>query len=437
MRFFITLTSLLSLMLISMTGIAQAEKIDAIAAIVNGTAITCYEVDRDKEMLIQQIKQSGQGSLPSDLFLSERALDTRITLLLQKQEAAKLGITVADDEVDNAIANVESKNNIPAGQLSEILKAQGVDVNDYRETLRDRLLTGKVVNTVVRSKLSISEESMREYYRKFLKDPKPIREVQLAQIFISLPPSPTPEEFSKASNKTELIYEKLAHGANFKKISALESDAPDAKQGGEMGWFFPGGIAEQFNEVFSIPVGGVAKPIRSAGGFHILKVSNERMHAPQVGESRDEIHARHILIKLPESADPATTAKIRYRASTIAREMKNSSDEAFSTRAKEASQGPSAERGGDLGWFGQGQMIPEFETVAFAMSPGETSDVVETSFGLHIIRVIAKRHIDPNAFEVHRDQIQELLTNSEMQSQAPRWLENLKAQAVIEHKGCN
>ncbi|MDX8404090.1 MAG: peptidylprolyl isomerase, partial [Mariprofundaceae bacterium] len=198
-----------------------------------------------------------------------------------------------------------------------------------------------------------------------------------------------------------------------------------------------GVIAQQFNEVFTLPVGGITKPIRSPGGFHIVQVSNERMHEPEIGDSYDEVHARHILISLPESADEATTAKTRHRAATIAREMKKSSDEEFATRAKEVSQGPSAKVGGDLGWFKQGQMVPEFEEAAFAMVPGETSDVVESSFGLHIIYLIAKRHINPNAFEAHHDRIQQLLISSEMQSQVPRWIANLKAEAVIEYKGCN
>jgi len=437
MRSFFTMTSLLSLMLSSMAAVAHAEKIDSIAAIVNGTAITCYQVNRDRAILIQQLKQSGQGTLPSDAFLSKRALETRIVLLLQQQRAAKLGISVKDEEIDNAMADVESKNNIPAGQLVKVLEAQNIDVKEYRETLSERLLTGKVVNAAVRSKLSISEESMQEYYRKFLKNPKPIREVQLAQVFIALPSTPTPVQFSKFSSKAESIYKRLLKGANFKKVATLESDAPDAKQGGEMGWFYPGGIAQQFNEVFSLPIGGITKPARSAGGFHILKVIGERMHEPKTGESYDEVHARHILISLPESADEQTKAKIHHRAATIARDMKNRSDKEFATRAKEISQGPSAQRGGDLGWFGQGQMVPEFEAVAFTLAAGETSGVVESAFGLHIIRVIAKRHIDPNAFEAHRDQIQQLLTNAEMQSQAPRWIESLKAEAVIERKGCN
>jgi peptidyl-prolyl cis-trans isomerase SurA len=437
MRSVFTMASFLSLILSSIISTAHAEKIDAVAAIVNGVAITCYQVNYEKEILVQQLRESGQGTLPSDALLSKRALETRITLLLQKQEAAKLSIAVEEEEIDNAMADVESRNNIPAGQLVEILKAQGIDIEEYRETLSARLLTGKVVNAAVRAKLSISEEAMREYYRKFLKDPKPIREIQLAQIFIALPSTPTPEQFSKVGRKVERIYKQLINGGNFNKLSALESDAPDASQGGAMGWFFPGGIAQQFNEVFTLPVGGIAKPARSAGGFHILKVIGERMHEPETGESHDEIHARHILLSLPDSADEEIEAKIRHRAATIAREMENSSDEEFATRAKDVSQGPSAGKGGDLGWFGQGQMVPEFEKAALSLEPGETSGVVETGFGLHIIHVIAKRHIDPNAFEAHRDRIRELLINAEMQSQTPRWIGGLKATAVIERKGCN
>lgn len=432
-----SLIGLLTLFLASFTTSASAEELDSIAAIVNGKAITCYQIEEDKKILVRQIRQSGDGTLPSDALLMERALEARISQTLQQQEAAALGITVSDEEIDKAMADIESKNNIPAGQLVEVLKTQNIDVDDYRETMRERLLTGKVINIAVRSKLSISEESMREYYRKHLKNPKPVREVKLSQIFIALPASPSSADVLKAEKEANDTYAKLMKGVSFKKLAALVSDDPGAKQGGEMGWFFPGGITPQFEEVFSLPVGGMMKPIRSPVGFHILKVVDQRITQPKLGKSYDEVHARHILIKLPEGSTAATEAKIRYRASTIARELENSSDEEFATRAKEVSQGPSADRGGDLGWFGKGQMVAAFEDAAFAMKEGETSGVVETPFGLHIIRVIARRHVDPNAFEVHHDRIQETLLNAEMQNQVPRWIASLQAKAVIEEKGCH
>jgi len=437
MRFPLSLISLLSLAAMQWPASAAADEIDAIAAIVNGRAITCFEVNQDAQMMARQISQSGQGSAPSFTLLVDRALDSRVSMVLQQQEAAKLGLSVDDEEINNAIADIETKNGIPAGQLPEILKKQGVDVDEYRQTIHDRLLTSKVINTAVRGKLNISEESMQEYYRKNLANPKPIREINLAQIYVALPSAPSPEDVIKAKAKADGIYNKLKKGANFKRQVAISSDAPDAGEGGNMGWFLPGAISEQFADVFGLPVGGITTPKRSAAGFHILKVVNERIHEPEIGKSYDEINARHILIKLPESANTTTEAKIRHRAATIAREMQDSSDEEFATRAKEISQGPSAGRGGDLGWFRKGQMVAAFEDAAFAMKPGETSGVVESPFGLHIIRVVAKRHIDPNSFEAHRDRIQQLLTNAEMQNQVPRWITGLKANAVIEYKGCN
>jgi peptidyl-prolyl cis-trans isomerase SurA len=278
---------------------------------------------------------------------------------------------------------------------------------------------------------------MREYYRKHLANPEPVREVQLAQVFVALPASPSAEQVLNASKRADKIHASLKAGSSFKKAIAMESDAPDAKEGGVMGWFYPGGIAQPFEEVFGLPVGGFTGPIRSPVGFHIVQVIDERMHQPEVGESFDEVHARHILLTLPGGSDETTKAKIRYRAESIAREMERASDEEFATRAKEISQGPSAERGGDLGWFHKGQMVAAFEEAAFKLEAGGTSGVVESPFGFHIIRVVARRHVDPNAFEVHRERIEQVLVNAEMQNQVPRWIAGLKADAVIEYKSCS
>lgn len=416
--------------------LAYGEAIDSIAATVNGQAITCYEVEKEKNALVNQLKQTGESGIPSGSVLTQRALDSRITKLLQEQEAAMLDIRVSSEEIDASMAEVEKQNNIPAGRLPEVLAAQGIPLEEYRETLKGRLLGSKLINIAVRSKVKISEESMREYYRKNLKDPKPIREVRLAQVFIGVPGSATQAQFSVAAKKAAAIHRQLISGADFEKMVALKSDAPNAGEGGDMGWVMPGVVAPAFDVVFGLPVGGITEPIRSPAGFHIIRVTEEHLKQPEIGDSYDEVHARHILIQMPTTADERTRAKILLRAKNIARDMHGASDEEFATRAKEVSQGPSAERGGDLGWFRRGNMVEAFEKVAFAMEPGETSDVVESPFGLHIIRVVAKRHIDPNAYEAHRDNILQLLTNAEMQNQIPRWLAGIRAKASIVEKGC-
>ncbi len=417
---------------------AKAETFDAIAAVVNSEAITCYEVQQDVVNMQRKLTQAGAKQMPPRSQLMARALDDRITSRLQVQEAHKLEIKVDDEELDKTIANIEANNKLLPGQLKLALAQQGMDYEVYRKNLRQQILGSKLVNIAVRSKLQISEEAMREYYRKHFANSAPLREVRLAQIFISLPAEPTPEQVTAARDKAKGIYRDLKAGKDFAQLASLYSDAADGKKGGVMGWFMPGGIANRFASALDLKVGEISNPIRSPGGFHILTVLDERMHQPEVrGNSHDEVHASHILLQIPKTADKATQAKILHRARTIAQDMQDASDEEFATRAKEVSQGPSASRGGDLGWFKRGAMVKAFEDAAFKLETGQTSGVVESPFGLHIIRVTGKRHIDPNSFEAKRDKIQEILTNAEMQEQLPRWLAALKARADIQKHDCS
>ncbi|MDX8401628.1 MAG: peptidylprolyl isomerase [Mariprofundaceae bacterium] len=416
---------------------ARAEgTLDALAAVVNNEPVSCFEVAEDARDLARQFLGAGQKMPPAGQLFA-RALDNRITRMVQLQEARKLELTVSDEELDAAIANIEQQNGLLPGQLEEALKAQGLDWQTYRRQLREQLLLSRLINVAVRSRIQISEEAMREYYRRWLAGGKPLREVRLSHIFLPLPPDPTPQQLARTRELAQEIHRRLLAGEDFARLASLHSAAPDAAQGGDMGWVMQGGISERLERVLDLPVGGVSEPIRTPVGFQIFRVTDERWHEPdQSQESYDEIHARHILLKIPTGADETTRARIRQRAMAIAAEMKHATDEAFATRAKEVSQGPSATRGGDLGWFRRGTMVPAFEKAAFSLKAGETSDVVETPFGLHIIRVVARRHVDPNSFDAHRDRIEQILTDAALQERVPRWLAGLKAKATIEQHAC-
>ncbi|MDQ7001673.1 MAG: peptidylprolyl isomerase, partial [Ghiorsea sp.] len=419
----------------SLSAPAYAERLDAIAAVVNGEVVTCYEVKQAEKALKERLVQQGVA-LPSEDVIYQRSLDARVMRTLQHQEAKTLELKVGAEEVSAAMADVEKRNKLEPGQLESVLKAQNIDIDNYRQTLKDRLLSTRLVNIAVRSKISISEEAMREYYRKHLKNPKPAREVRVAQLFIALPAEADSTAVETTRQRVNALHQQLESGADFARMVALKSDAPDSSTDGDMGWISPGAVKGAFAQVFALQVGELTDVIRSSGGFHILKVTDERMRKPQSTEAYEEVHARHILIKVPDSADLNTQMKIRQRAERIAEEMQGVSDEAFAVRAKELSQGPSASRGGDLGWFKPGQMVPAFDKVVFSMKAGETSGVVETQFGLHIIRVVKKRKVNPNAFEARKAEIEQRLREAEVQQQVPRWLNNLKAQAEIKEMSC-
>lgn len=429
--------SILLAVLLLFTVPAKAEPIDSIAAIVNNEAITCYDIKQDTKNILMQLRQSGSTFVPSGTALNQRSLDARVVKLLQLQEARKLDLNVGKEEMDNAIEDLASKNGLLLGQLKEALEQQGVDFGQFTDNLHDQLLISKLINISVRSKLQSSEESIREYYRKYLAVPKSRREVQLGHIFLALPGEPSPELLAKVRNKARNIHKQLLDGKDFAQLVAIYSESPDRQQQGVMGWFTKGSITQRFDPALELPVNGITEPVRSPSGFHILKVLDERWLEPEVvGESYDEVHARHILLQIPSMADEEERGKIKSRAEDIASEMQDASDEAFATRAKEVSQGPSSSRGGDLGWFKKGAMVPEFEKVVFAMKTGETSGVIKTKFGLHIIRMIAHRHVDPNSLQANRDKIVQILTNVEMQEKLPRWIASLRADANLQFKAC-
>lgn len=415
----------------------QAEELDSIAAVVNNEAITCSEVAQDAQTMLEQLRQSGSTFLPAAAELSQRSLDGSIVKTLELQEARKLELSVSDEELDDAIKNVAASNGLLPDQLKEALASQGMNYDDYRNSLRDQMLINKVVNIAVTSKIQVSEESVLEYYRKYLAVPKPRREVEIAQIFLSLPAEPTPAQLNAVRQKARSIRAELMAGKDFGQMVAIYSESPDRQQQGVMGWFMPGGVAQRFASVLELPKGALSDPIRSPSGFHIMKVVDERWKEPEGdSQSYDEIHARHILLKVPSFADEATKKKVRQRSEALASDLKGSSDAQFAARAKEDSQGPSADRGGDLGWFKKGAMVPEFEQAAFALKSGETSGVVQSPFGFHIIRIVARRHIDPNSLEAHRDQIQQILSSVETQEQLPRWIASIRASASIDMHQC-
>jgi peptidyl-prolyl cis-trans isomerase C len=143
-----------------------------------------------------------------------------------------------------------------------------------------------------------------------------------------------------------------------------------------------------------------------------------------------QIKASHILIGVESSASPEVKAKAKEKAEAILKELKAGKD--FAEAAKTSSTCPSKEQGGDLGFFGKGQMVPEFEKAAFALKPGELSDVVETQFGYHIIKVTDRKGGEVPKLEDLKERIAAFLKGQKTQKAVFDYVTNLKKNAKIE-----
>jgi peptidyl-prolyl cis-trans isomerase C len=145
----------------------------------------------------------------------------------------------------------------------------------------------------------------------------------------------------------------------------------------------------------------------------------------------EQVRASHILVTVPQGADEATKAKSKARAADILKQAKAGKD--FAALAKEHSQDPgSAVNGGDLGYFPQGQMVPAFNEVAFKLAPGAMSDLVETQFGFHIIKVVDKKAAHTMSLDEVREDLTKYLENQKRQRETTAFVAGLRAKGKVE-----
>jgi peptidyl-prolyl cis-trans isomerase C len=166
-----------------------------------------------------------------------------------------------------------------------------------------------------------------------------------------------------------------------------------------------------------------------------VTVTPEEMKAfytshPELFKAPETVRASHILIKVDPNASPEDKAKARERIAAIQQRLKKGED--FATLAKETSECPSGANGGDLDYFQRGQMVGPFEDAAFALKPGSVSDIVETQFGYHLIKVTDKKDASTVSYDDIKGKIEEYLKQQKVNEQLGQYVGQLKTGAKIE-----
>lgn len=205
-------------------------------------------------------------------------------------------------------------------------------------------------------------------------------EVNASHILVKLPENPSPADTLEAYNKAMTLYEQAKSDSDFQTIAIKNSDDPSVKQnGGDLGYFSAFRMVYPFESAaFNTPVGEVSKPVRTAFGYHILYVKDKRA-------ARGEIKAAHIMIVSNDKSTPEEVIRAEKKINEIYEKLESGA--VFREMAISYSDDRgSAQKGGDLGWFGAGRMVKPFEDAAFAIPEnGSYSKPFKTQFGWHII----------------------------------------------------
>ena len=151
---------------------------------------------------------------------------------------------------------------------------------------------------------------------------------------------------------------------------------------------------------------------------------------PDAFKAPEQVRARHILIKADPGAEASEKKEARKKLEEVRKKLQKGGD--FEALAKEYSEGPSNVKGGDLGYFRRGQMVKPFEEAAFSLPPGKVSDIVETRFGYHLIKVIDKKSESIVAYEQVKDNLKGFLKQKKVYKKVNDHIEKLKRKAKVE-----
>ncbi len=248
----------------------QAEIINRIAAVVNDQIISTYQLD--KELTTRR----GQGwrNLPAAQVESLRseALSALVEETLVQQRIAELGLKVSDDEVESAIQDVQRQNKLTREQLMQALEAQGMAFADYRENLRKQILRFKLVGKEVQSKVEVTNQELRDYFRENIDDFREAPFIALSRISFPISQGAGTEQIDALHAKAEQALARIRGGEDFYEV-LLAYSADRSAEGGDMGSFGEGELTATFEEaVRGLAEGEVSSIVESLDGFHILKV---------------------------------------------------------------------------------------------------------------------------------------------------------------------
>lgn len=418
--------ALSALIFSNLIGIANARVIDKIVAVVDSGVVLASDVETRLNDLKTQAESRGNAVEIND-ELREQVLERLILEQAQVEVAKRRGLQIDDARVNETLLQIAKNRETDLLGLKNAIESEGKSFAVFREQIRRELLINAIRDREVKTRIRISDTELERFMETTGGQVSTAPELLLSQIVVGLPNRPSPEVIQQAEQKAVQIRDALLKGAPFGQMAVRYSDAPEASQGGDLGWRNILELNPSFADALTeAKKNTLVGPIRSPGGFHLIAVRDRRGDQSVVVT---EYKARHILIK-PDAV--RSLEKAEQLAQNVRRELEGGAE--FADLARRFSEDSlSAAKGGDLGWVRADQLVPGFANVMTQLPLNTLSGVTKSRFGFHLIEVLDTRESDISE-EQMKDRARRILTERKFSQELDSWLRQVRADAFVELK---
>jgi peptidyl-prolyl cis-trans isomerase SurA len=279
--------------LLAFSGRADARLVEKVAAVVGDNIILASEVEEKAAPMLADASRIGDPAKRSAraTALRREVLDRLNDDELILQQATDLKLSVTNEQVDQSIDEIKKQNSLDDDQLKEALRGQGMSMAGYRADLKRQLLRYRVLNIAVGSRVSISDEEVKGYYERHMKDGGNVQ-VRASHIFIAIPDGADAATVAEKQAWAKKLLERAKGGEDFAKLAKQYSDdAATRGDGGDLGLFGKDMLPKAIEEiVFSMQPGELAGPVRADRGFHVIKLISRKVgDAKPLSAMQDDI----------------------------------------------------------------------------------------------------------------------------------------------------
>ena len=400
---------------------------DYIAAVVNQESVTAYEVSQRLARAREEAKRNNQ-QVPPDADLHRQVLESLIEDRALLSHARDSGVRVDEADLDRAVASIAAQNQITLAQLRAQLAREGTDLARFRANIRDQMLIERVREREVAQRIRLTDAEIDEFIEKQRGAAAAEVQYNIAQVLVTVPEKASDSVVAERQARAANALARIRGGTAFAAVAKEISEDANKDNGGEIGLKPADRLPDVFLEVVRPLANGDVAPalLRSGAGFHVLKlIERSDGSAFRVTQTR----ARHILLRpSPQLSAQAAQARLADFKRQI-----ESGTRRFEDLAREHSVDGSAPAGGDLGWAGPGQFVPEFEETMNALAAGGLSAPVVSRFGVHLIQVVERRTVALDTKQL-REQARTALRERKFETAYAEWVREVRDRAYVEFR---